>query len=228
MIVRLLAIENYYGKNNYGWKLYEKMQDARNGAGFSIEASKRFKELIKSFEENGYDKSSCILTDSSIKLLDGSHRLAAAVYYGIQDVNIEINPINHNPDYKIEWFIENDFSKAELELITNRFNELKNSIFKNVSISCVLWAPAVKYFDEITDKISALYKVTDIKDIEFSKDTYKRMVKAVYSIDDIQEWKIDKKIEYMKNSPPLKKLDFSILQSIIRFFGSNSPITIQF
>ena len=31
MIVRLLAIENYYGINDFGFDLYYKMQKARNG-----------------------------------------------------------------------------------------------------------------------------------------------------------------------------------------------------
>ena len=54
-IVRLLAIENYYGLNNCGWNLYCKMQDSRKFKGYSIESKENFIKLIKSWEENGYD-----------------------------------------------------------------------------------------------------------------------------------------------------------------------------
>ena len=59
MIVRLLAIENYYGKNDFGWDLYRKQQNTRKGGDWQ-NAESRFRALIKSYEENGYDTTSSI------------------------------------------------------------------------------------------------------------------------------------------------------------------------
>ena len=81
MIVRLLAIENYYGKNEYGFNLYRKMQAARIGIDSVEPAVFRFRKLIESYENNGYDSSSEIELDSCLHLYDGSHRMAMALYY---------------------------------------------------------------------------------------------------------------------------------------------------
>ena len=39
LIVRLLAIENYYGKKDFGSELYRKMQAVRMGQGYSQKGS---------------------------------------------------------------------------------------------------------------------------------------------------------------------------------------------
>ena len=55
MIVRLLAVENYFGKNDYGFDFYRRMQASRKDEGWVDPAVERFRNLIKSYEENGYD-----------------------------------------------------------------------------------------------------------------------------------------------------------------------------
>ena len=82
IFVRLLAIENEYGINSYGWDLYRKMQSKRcSDGGLSVEERvKIFKDLIRSWDEKGYDKSSKIRLDVDLMLEDGSHRLALAIY----------------------------------------------------------------------------------------------------------------------------------------------------
>ena len=124
MIVRLLAIENYYNKNDFGWLLYNKIQDLRVGNNYSIVAKSKFIELIKNWEENGYNTESAIEVNSEMGLLDGSHRLALALYHNLKNININILSDNIHPEYGIEWFIENNFSEKEIKYIIERYNKV--------------------------------------------------------------------------------------------------------
>lgn len=59
IVVRLLAIKHYYGQNAYGFNLYERMQSIRSeDENYGNISRKRFVEVIKSFEENGYNSNS--------------------------------------------------------------------------------------------------------------------------------------------------------------------------
>ena len=213
-IVRLLAVENYYHKNDYGWRLYSKMQNLRKGNGYAEEAIKRFEKLIVSWEKSGYDKTSSITVNKNMKLLDGSHRLALALYYNLDEISVRIQDKADEPEYDLMWFIENGFAYDDLDKIQKRYETLIEQGWGKNRICCVLWAPVAEYFDEITEKISMLYPVKVVKNVDFSDETYNRMVKAIYNIDDIPAWKIDKKIEYMKNFYPKKmrylSLDFDM------------------
>lgn len=208
IFVRLLAIENEYGINSYGWDLYRKMQSKRcSDGGLSVEERvKIFKDLIRSWDEKGYDKSSKIRLDVDLMLEDGSHRLALAIYHNIDRINCYVSGYESDIYYGSRWFLDNDFSSAELEQIRNKCDIVLENL-KKVEISCILWPPASNYFDEITDLLKSKYEVHDVQDFLYSKETFVRFVRAVYNIDDIAKWKIDKKIEYM-NYAAEKKVRF--------------------
>jgi hypothetical protein len=198
--VRLLAIENEYGKNDFGWNYYRKMQKARCDLTDSgtEERVAIFKALIKSWEENGYDAKSEILLDRNLNLRDGGHRMALALYHGLDKINCQVMNYENDTDYGKEWFIENGFSCDEIANITNKANEIFEK--NEVRMACLIWPPAEKYFDEITEKIKLMYNVVSCEDFTFSsEETFPRFVKAVYGADDIAEWKVDKKLEYMSD-----------------------------
>lgn len=51
IVIYYLAIENYYGQNDYGFTLYEKMQKDKN---LHVCDMEQFKKLIKFCEEENY------------------------------------------------------------------------------------------------------------------------------------------------------------------------------
>lgn len=104
IIVKVLAAENYYQMNEYGFELYKKMQEARIREGYSDISVKRFKTLIQSFEQRGYDSASEIIVDSNLRLINGAHRLALAVYYKTPDVKIRVNRSIRDIKFDMEWF----------------------------------------------------------------------------------------------------------------------------
>lgn len=205
IVVRYLAIENYFGKNNRGFEMYTKMQRARKkwfapSSNISEEtdsctAANQFKELIASYEKSGYDRESHIILDRSLSLIDGSHRMALALYYGIKNITALVIHFDHPVDYSIDWFLHVGFSQEEIDLITDTGVKLRDRC--NQPFSCVIWSPAVKLSDAIVHDLGYYGKVESVKKYSYEREEYKNIVRAVYAIDDIENWKVEKKLEHM-------------------------------
>lgn len=200
MIVRLLAVENYFGKNDYGFAFYRRMQASRKNEEWVDPAEKRFRNLIKSYEEKGYDSNSKIILDKNLHLIDGSHRMAMAMYYGIPRISASIRRQAYNIFYGIEWFRINGFTDEECNILRSKYEELKAKY--TTPFICSIWAPVYEYFDEITEKLRLFGEVIDIRDYNFNEWDYKFYTRGIYHVDDIEKWKIEKKIEYMLKSSP--------------------------
>lgn len=197
MIVRLLAIENYYGKNNFGWDLYRKQQNTRKAKEWEG-AESRFRALIKSYEDNGYDENSRIQVGSDLRLWDGSHRMALAMYHKYYPISCQVMPTSRPIYYGINWYLENDFSLAEIAKMQERYELLKNEI--QAPFVCTLWAPVAPFYDEIIERLKFVCDVESYKDYSFDAFSYAQMARKIYAVDDIEKWKIEKKIEYMQQN----------------------------
>ena len=197
MIVRLLAIENYYGLNNYGWELYRKQQNTRKGEDWQ-NAESRFRALIESYEANGYDDLSEIKIGSDLRLWDGSHRLALAFYHHHYKISCQVMPTTRNVKYGMDWYLENDFTLDEINKIQDRYLKLEKEI--QVPFICTLWAPAAPYFDDIVERLKLVCEVESYQDYTFTEFNYAQMARKIYAVDDIEKWKIGKKIEYMRQN----------------------------
>ena len=124
IIVRLLAIECEKGLNDCGWDFYRRMQSARMGKSWVEPAVERFKNLISSYEQNGYNQESEIELDNSLHLIDGSHRMAMALFYNQPVISARVNPQKVDVFYGIEWFRINGFTENECNLLENRFQTI--------------------------------------------------------------------------------------------------------
>lgn len=194
IIVRLLAVENWHGQNDFGFALYWKMQQSRK-AGDYQNAVTRFKELIESYEKHGYDAQSEIMLDCNLHLIDGSHRMALALYYKYWNISCAVMPYELEVKYGMKTFVEYGFTRQEIALIQSRYEALKNEI--HVPFVCTLWSPAAPYFDEIIERLSLVCEIIDFHDFVFDEFNYAQMVRKIYSVDDIEKWKIEKKLEHM-------------------------------
>lgn len=197
MIVRLLAIENYYGKNDFGWDLYRKQQNTRKGEDWQ-NAESRFRALIKSYEKNGYDESSEICIGADLRLWDGSHRMALAMYHKHYNISCQVMPTSRSIYYGINWYLENNFSLDEIAKIQTRYEQLKNEI--QVPFICTLWAPVASFYDAIIERLKLVCEVDSYRDYTFDAFNYAQMARKIYAVDDIEKWKIEKKIEYMRQN----------------------------
>lgn len=232
IIVRYLAVENYYGKNDYGFSLYQKMQRARDRQNqishkenYYIE---EFQKLINSWEKDGYNENSAIILDSELQLIDGSHRVAMALYHGQEELSCMIYGNKQKTEYGLLWFIEKGFSIEEIENIRNKYKEISRD--KKISVSVILWPPVSQYFDEITEKIKLLAEVSEVRDYNFCDEIFKKTVQGIYHIDDIADWKINKKIEYMRQYYPkqIRVIQLVLKQNHYRLKSlNNTPILIE-
>lgn len=123
IIVRLLAVEDYFGISTCGISLYRKMQDKRVKEGYSLIAEERFRHLIKSWEQKGYDEDSEIIVSNKYKLIDGAHRLALAIYFGLSYVKVRKIDKIARTDFGMEWFAQY-FEKDECTEIMNKYKEI--------------------------------------------------------------------------------------------------------
>lgn len=205
VIVRYLAIEQFYGKNDFGFELYKKMQSKRIHVQYGDESLKKFINLLKSIEKNGYDDTSCIVLNESLQLVDGSHRLALSLYHEIENIPVEINKHANISYYGEKWFLENTFTDEEVQLIRQKLDELIAR--KKLVFTALLWSPTEKYFDSISSDIGRAFKIRKNEILEFNNINHEAFVKAVYKTDDIADWKVEKKLEYMKLNVPDKEMN---------------------
>lgn len=216
IVVKYLAIENYYGLNDFGFDLYKKMQMLRTGKDWND----RFISLIKSVE-NSYDNESKIETDLNYSIHDGAHRTALALFHNKKNVPVRLfNTSIYRRSYDLSWFYENLFTKEELEIIKNKFNEIVEMI--NEPYYCILWTPARNKFDEIEkdiSKISSDVSILSSENISIKKENIKKFIYDIYSTDDIKMEKLDKKYSAMIKS--LEMDDYNSLDYIIRVLKLN-------
>ena len=136
IIVRYLMIDKIEGNNTCGEELYMKMQRHRAGGNKKMEAQflakkDTFLSLIKNIATKGYDNDSVICLNIEDQLCDGSHRLAAALYYGVPVINIKRSGEKRS---NYGWDQFNNFSQEDLELL--RTTEQK--ILEKINIREVL------------------------------------------------------------------------------------------
>ena len=82
----------------------------------------------------------------------------------------------------------------------------------------IIWNCAFEFKDEIT-KIIANYSVVENCYCIDLKSNYENFVRLIYSADSIAEWKVDKKVEYMRNyhGTSICIINFDIDTSILRY-----------
>ncbi|MDJ0702387.1 MAG: hypothetical protein QNJ46_03825 [Leptolyngbyaceae cyanobacterium MO_188.B28] len=192
ILVRHLAIEEYFGENNIGFSLYNRMQKVRIGKN---NCEENFRSLIKSFSEKGFDKYSEVLVDSFLNLIDGSHRIALSLYFGNPEISLRILPQKLPSYYGIDWFRENGFSEEEIEVIENKRLEVfyKLGIFFYV----IIWPPAHLFFDEIEKDLRWNFKVINSCDLSLDEENFQLFLRQIYSIDDVSAWKVERKLNSM-------------------------------
>ncbi len=130
VIIKFLAIENYFKKNEFGFDLYNKMQKIRvlnnpRVPNYRAYNKKRFISIIESFKEKGFDKKHPLIINESFKLFEGTHRMACALYFKIKKVPIVFDSrmIELNTDYSFSWFTKNGLNNYP-KIIKERYERL--------------------------------------------------------------------------------------------------------
>jgi hypothetical protein len=220
LVVRMLAIEEFYGQNSFGFHLYDKMQERRVATNKRVPKDRagginreRFLNLITSFEQNGYVNHYPIIVNKHFELIDGSHRLALALYYrmGIIPVLTDKLHFRERVNYDLDWFKANGFTFRELERIQERQLTLMDACKKE--FVAIIWPAAYQWRDQIVNELASRHQVFCTEDLFFSDEaSFSHFVRRVYDLDDIASWKVDKKISIAKR--------FDLKCFVVKFFVS--------
>jgi hypothetical protein len=140
VIVRYMYIEFFLGETHKvnPYELYKKMCMKRMGHTHARNEDEvtsfvmKFNSLIESVYQNGFFKNSAIELSNSTtnKLVDGSHRIAVALYMGLEDIPFTYRNSDWNVEYGFDWFMKNDFTELELEEIENCYNRVMGRLYK--------------------------------------------------------------------------------------------------
>ena len=140
VIVRYMYIEFFLGETHKvnAYELYKKMCIKRMGHTHARNEDEvnafvmRFNSLIESVYQNGFYKNSSIelSNDKTNKLVDGSHRLAIALYMGLEDIPFTYRNSDWDAKYGFDWFMKNGFTELELEEIEDCYNRVMGRLYK--------------------------------------------------------------------------------------------------
>ncbi len=130
IFVRLLFIDCFYSKNNYGLDLYRKQEQKRTGNEDVGECITDFQSLKDSFAKVNFIEEDPIDVNEWLGLTDGAHRIACMIYFDYDKIYYNVTT-GGTPIYGKQWYIDNDFTSKEIELIENK----KKEVFKKYDIT---------------------------------------------------------------------------------------------
>ncbi len=91
MAARYMVLEQYYGKRTDGDDLYMAFMELHCSHETALSRLAKFKELIRSFDENGFMNRPISLLED-YKIIDGFHRMVILLHNGIDKVEAFIYP----------------------------------------------------------------------------------------------------------------------------------------
>ena len=221
IIVRYLVIVSYMQSNNEYFDLYIRMQNIRGNSNYQNPLN-NYINLINKINKHGFDLNYPIIVNENLELVDGAHRLAAALYFNCNIIKIKIVSDKNQYLFGKNWFQDNGFLKKEIR----QLNFYKNKIFQknHMFFEIILWPPVADLFSQIESDISSQYKVissmtyTDIKNFDL-------FVKSIYQIDDIKDWKVKLKLDAMKKyDPTVRRISIYIKKPDFRYKQSNGKL----
>ena len=224
IIVRLLAVEEYYKKNNYGFLMYEQMQEIRfKQKPYIREALEkrgklRFCELIDSIEKNGYnDNDNPILLNDCAHLINGAHRLALGFFYKIDFLTCRYSNLDQgyhdHIQYGLTWFEEN-FEQSQCLIIERRMKQLLDE--RGMLAYSIVWPVAYPYIDSIEKEISQYFEIISYLNLNFiDRETLISFIELVYSRDHYRAERASEKIVNLGPNMPMNIRIFQMKFSIV-------------
>ena len=196
---KIVADELIIGENNHVIDTYSKMQKIRANDDTITE----FRELIQSFKKWGYLDEKPLLLNSRGRIghETGAHRIATSIAMDIDEIPVRYNKTKERISYRINWFEDNGLAPDLIEAINNE----KEVFFSNKGLitPIIIWPPASKIIEEIREELNCLCRVIGESKLEFrSFSNFKEFTEAVYSIDDVDDWKVQFKLSRFRAFRP--------------------------
>jgi hypothetical protein len=173
---------------------YRFMQQQRVGRDTDV----RFLELLRSVGEAGFhvDRYPIRLAASGA-LLDGSHRLAIAIADGVEQLPVVFSRQRTGArPYDRAWFRNNGFDLTTLEVLDRERDQILEST--GAAFQMILWPPVQSFAEDIVSMMEIRFNILRVTRQVEIKD-FPAFVRRVYLSDDIEPWKIEKKLFHMSD-----------------------------
>lgn len=219
VIVKYLAIEEFFGKNNYGTGLYAKLKKRLEGtfSGESDYTHRSLENFAMRVSKDGFSYDDTVLINDKQIMISGSNVLSTALYFDIEEVSVEITSAISRKKGKGYGCVDNKcfkdcgFTNKEIEIIQKR----KEALFldRGLYFPGVLWGPVLDYFEKIIKRLSKKHRVVVLSDYTFkTEDDFFEMLQRLYSWEAISLEIIKKKFEALLGHP-----------HVVRFFYLEIP-----
>lgn len=212
ILIKYLYIQSYIENKDtkFYLDLYKKHIALRTGGEEDHKKNlndfvQEFNSLIKSIQENGFDKRYPIpVSIENGIILNGAHRLACCLYFQ-KPIFIEYQE-KTGLKWDYEWFDHHGF-QTDLDVVYHKYIQLKSK----QTFLAILWGPVEDYWDVIEERISHNFKVIGRLDFSFDKEQFEYIVEDIYSFEFGVKptFQILEKISYLKN--------FNLVFSVIVF-----------
>lgn len=222
--VRILALEAFYRKSETEFDLYRRMQ-----APSGFDWSARYKELILSYEKNGYQENSWIELSKDLDIRDGSHRLTLALYHNQEFINGRVLNIDRNRNFDYDFFWKNRFTKEECRLIKNKCDDILKAV--NYDFFGVIWPPAMSFAEKIIDELKVYLPeqifVFDVQDYVLEKGDFQHLFKGLYHTDILDNEGMELKLSQIENCMPKDCNEWEIRTFKLRIVNPQIGINIK-
>jgi len=194
-----VILSNYFEKNKYyGWDIILKY--AVKSDNFPSDLNSREKIMYNSKLEQDNQ----IIISREGRILEGQSLIVDKIYNGDYIVEIEIKDNSINIDKDKNWLQKikiNEDQKDFVEKKSLEFFEKSGLIFY-----AIIWPPAQNIFEEIEKYVQNRVQVIDSELYDISHD-FSNIIHKFYEKDErAKKWKIDKKINEMKQKDKIIKV----------------------
>ncbi len=148
--------------------------------GTLAEFAAQFRQLIGSMRANGFDPAHPIpVARRTGLILNGAHRLAAALALGIEKVAVTYDESVEGLTWDFDEFVAEGFRPLELDELVRAWIDLRGG-----NAACILlWPPVADHWDEIERSIAAEYPRVASRDYSFASAAFTELVRDIYTSD---------------------------------------------
>ncbi len=127
--VRYLAIEQYFGKNSIGNKLYKKAVILPKSPETADKRLASFYNLINSVNTRGFDASNSVKIWNDLRIIDGCHRFTIAMYLNQKEIPCDVYDLKNKLDVD---YIPEEKRLYKNNLIKNGFTDEEICILEEI------------------------------------------------------------------------------------------------
>ncbi len=135
-----------------------------------------------------------VIVDKNMVICEGNYEICKAIVRKRERVQIKQQYQEEAAFYKRNW-LEGKFEEQELQVLDKKLVEYRN--YWKQPLVGIIWTPAFRYADRITDDIRQYADVIKSKDICIEKKRLMELIQDIYETDDVEPWQMEEKYKRM-------------------------------